>query len=78
VLRTGKGEKILRGARMGPRNTVVPGDVILSVGGKEVHSAAALAAILDDFRIGQQVKLRIWRDGQRVELVVTLREGNEG
>jgi S1-C subfamily serine protease len=68
----------LRGARLGPRNTVVPGDVILSVEGKEVRSAGELAATLDDYRIGQTLKVLIWREGQRVELRVTLRQGNEG
>ncbi len=78
VLRTGKGDQTLRGARLGPRNTVVPGDVILSVEGKEVRTAAELAATLDDYRIGQRVKLQIWREGQRIELTASLRQGDEG
>ncbi len=78
VLRTGKGDQTLRGARLGPRNTVVPGDVILSVEGKEVRTAAELAATLDDYRIGQQVKLQIWREGKRIELAASLRQGDEG
>ncbi len=76
VLRTDKGEQTLRGARLGPRNTVVPGDVILSVEGKEVHTAADLAATLDDYRIGQQVKLRVWREGKQIELTASLRQGD--
>jgi S1-C subfamily serine protease len=78
VLRAGKGEQTLRGAKLGPRNTVVPGDVILSVEGKEVRSAAELAATLDDYRIGQQLKLQVWREGRRIELRATLIEGDEG
>ncbi len=78
VLRTGKGEQTLRGARLGPRNTVVPGDVILSVEGKEVRTAAELAATLDDYKIGQRLKLQVWREGKRIELVAPLRQGDEG
>lgn len=78
VLRAGKGDQTLRGARLGPRNTVIPGDVILSVNGKDVHTAAELAAILDDYKTGQQVRLRVWREGKDVELTATLRQGDEG
>jgi S1-C subfamily serine protease len=78
VLRAARGDQTLRGARLGPRNTVVPGDVILSVEGKEVRSAGELAATLDDYRIGQQLKVQLWREGQRVDVRVTLREGDEG
>jgi S1-C subfamily serine protease len=78
VLRAARGDQTLRGARLGPRNTVVPGDVILRVEGKDVHSAGELAATLDDYKVGQQLKLVVWRDGQRVEVRVTLRQGDEG
>jgi S1-C subfamily serine protease len=78
VLRVSRGEQTLRPARLGPRNTVVPGDVILSVEGKDVRSAAELAATLDDYKVGQQLKLVVWREGRRVELRATLREGDEG
>lgn len=78
VLRTGSGNQPLRGARLGPRNTVVPGDVILSVEGKEVRNAAELAATLDDYKVGQQVKLQVWREGRRIDLAATLQQGDEG
>jgi S1-C subfamily serine protease len=78
VLRAGGGDQPLRGAKLGPRNTVVPGDVILSVEGKEVRTAAELAATLDDYRIGQQVKLQVWREGRRIEFQASLRQGDEG
>lgn len=78
VLRVSKDQQVLRGARMGPRNTVIPGDVILGVEGKDVKSAAELAATLDDFKIGQQVALYVWREGRRTEVKVVLRPGDEG
>jgi S1-C subfamily serine protease len=62
----------LRGVRIGPRNTVVPGDVILAVDGKEVTSSALLTARLDDFEVGDQVTLKVWREGKEIDVAVAL------
>jgi S1-C subfamily serine protease len=67
----------LRGVRVGPRNTVIPGDVIVAVEGKEVSSAALLSARLDDYQIGDAVKLTIWREGKQQEVTVTLQSGDD-
>jgi S1-C subfamily serine protease len=67
----------LRGIRIGPQNTVVPGDVIVAVNGKKVESAAALTATLDDYAVGQSVKLTVWRDGNQVEINATLQAGDD-
>ena len=76
VLRAGGANRnVLRGARLGSRNTIVPGDVILSVNGTRVQSSAALAAVLDDFDIGQTVKLHIWRDGHEIDVNAVLAAG---
>ncbi len=68
-----RGAAPFRGARLGARNVVVPGDVIVSVEGKEVSSAAQLAAILDDYKVGDEVHLEVWREGKRVQLGARLR-----
>jgi S1-C subfamily serine protease len=79
VLRaTGANGAVLRGARLGSRNRIVPGDVILAVNGIKVASSGELAAILDDYEIGQSVKLRIWREGREIEVNATLAAGEEG
>ncbi|HEU4603963.1 MAG TPA: trypsin-like peptidase domain-containing protein [Steroidobacteraceae bacterium] len=67
----------LRGIRIGPQNTVIPGDVIVAVNGKKVESAAALTAMLDDYAAGQTVKLTVWRDGNQVDLSATLQAGDD-
>jgi S1-C subfamily serine protease len=67
-----RGAAPFRGARLGARKLVVPGDVILSVEGKEVSSSAQLAAILDDYKVGDQVSLQVWREGKRVRLTARL------
>jgi S1-C subfamily serine protease len=68
-----RGAAPFRGARPGARNTVVPGDVILAVETKPVTSAAQLAAILDDYKVGDSVRLEVWREGKRVPLSARLR-----
>jgi S1-C subfamily serine protease len=67
----------LRGIRIGEQNTIIPGDVIVAVNGKKVESAAALTAALDDYAVGQSVKLTVWRDGNQTELSATLQAGDD-
>jgi S1-C subfamily serine protease len=67
----------LRGARLGARNTIIPGDVILAVDGKEVSTAAELAATLDDYKVGDRVTLTLWREGKQVQLAAVLQAGEE-
>jgi S1-C subfamily serine protease len=71
-----RGVAPFRGARMGERNFIVPGDVILSVEGKEVATSAQLAAILDDYKIGDQVRVEVWREGKHVQLQARLASGD--
>jgi S1-C subfamily serine protease len=68
-----RGAAPFRGAKLGARNLVVPGDVILSVEGKAVATSAQLAAILDDYKAGDQVKVEVWREGQTVTLRAPLK-----
>jgi S1-C subfamily serine protease len=65
----------LRGVRMGPRDSIIPGDVIVAVDGKEVDSGALLAARLDDHKPGDTVRLTVWREGKQLELQAQLQQG---
>jgi S1-C subfamily serine protease len=67
----------LRGARLGARNSIIPGDVILAVNGKEVSTAAQLAATLDDYKVGDRVMLTVWREGKKIQLAAVLQSGAE-
>jgi S1-C subfamily serine protease len=67
----------LRGIRIGPRDAIIPGDVIVAVEGKEVATSAQLAARLDDFKAGETVDLTVWREGKNVEIPVKLQSGEE-
>jgi S1-C subfamily serine protease len=62
----------LAGARFAPDGSFVPGDVITKVEGKAVDTVPALLARLDDFKIGEQVRLTVTADGKEREVRVTL------
>ena len=72
----GSGERAgLRGVRMGARDSIIPGDVIVAVDGKEVDGGALLAARLDDHKPGETVRLTVWREGKQFELPAELQQG---
>ncbi len=62
----------LRGAHMDQTRGFIPGDIITAVGGKKIESLPALLSRLDDFKIGDAVKLTILREGKEIEVSVTL------
>ena len=78
VLRASKSASAsLRGARLGARNTIIPGDVILAIDGKQVGTAAQLAATLDDYKVGDRVMLTVWREGKQLQVAAALQSGDE-
>lgn len=54
---------------------MIGGDVITAVEGKAVNSTPALLARLDDFRVGDTVRLTVRRGEDTREVVVTLQPG---
>jgi S1-C subfamily serine protease len=66
----------LRAAKIEPGGGIVPGDIILAVDGKEVDTAAALVARLDEKKVGQTVTLAVLRDGKRAEIKATLQKAS--
>jgi S1-C subfamily serine protease len=65
----------LQGATVTPSGGLVPGDVITAIEGKPIDSVSKLLARLDDFKVGDTVKLSITRDGKTREVAVTLHPG---
>ncbi|NLG76513.1 MAG: trypsin-like serine protease [Xanthomonadaceae bacterium] len=51
---------------------VIPGDVILAIDDAPVSSVAELLARLDDKRVGESARLRVWREGKTIEVTVEL------
>jgi S1-C subfamily serine protease len=66
----------LRAARVEPDGRFVPGDIITGIDGQPVDSVAKLLARLEDFQVGDTVKLNLLRDGRRVDVQVTLQAGS--
>ncbi len=62
----------LKGASFDQDGSFVPGDIITAVEGKNVEGVAALLSRLDDFKVGESVKLTVKRAGKDVEAVVAL------
>ncbi|MGE0387367.1 MAG: S1C family serine protease [Gammaproteobacteria bacterium] len=65
----------LRGIKVSPDGAVTPGDVIVAVDGEEVDTVGRLLARLDDFKVGDTVRLTVAREADRIEVPVTLQPG---
>jgi S1-C subfamily serine protease len=65
----------LQGASVSRDGSVVAGDIIVSVEGRRVESVGKLLGLLDDYRVGDTVKLTVVRDGREREVAVTLQPG---
>jgi len=65
----------LRAARVAPDGTFVAGDIIVGLEGRSVAGVGELLGRLDDYRVGDAVKLQLRRDGGTVEVAVTLQPG---
>ena len=62
----------LRPTQVDSRGDIIPGDVILAIGGEAVDSVGSLLAALDQRQVGERVALRVWRDGRELEVPVVL------
>ncbi len=65
----------LKGATISRDGGIVPGDTIVAVEGKAVESVGNLLARLDDFEVGEVIKISVLREGKKIELPVTLQPG---
>ena len=65
----------LKGATLSRDGGIVPGDTIVAVEGKTVTSVGNLLARLDDFEIGKVIKISVLREGNKIEVPVTLQPG---
>jgi S1-C subfamily serine protease len=54
---------------------VIPGDVIVAVEGKPVDTVSRLGSILDDYKVGDTVKITVLRGDAKTEISVTLQAG---
>ncbi len=81
VLRVTKGssaeEAGLRAAKISREGEFFGGDIIVSVNGKKIESVSRLLATLDDFQIGNTVRLGVKRGNQLIEIPVRLQAARE-
>jgi S1-C subfamily serine protease len=81
VLRVAKGssaeEAGLRAAKVSREGEFFGGDIIVSVNGKKIESVSRLLATLDDYRIGNTVRLGVKRGNQFIEVPVRLQAATE-
>jgi S1-C subfamily serine protease len=54
---------------------IIPGDVIMQINGKPVKTVSELLARLDEYHVGDEVTLTIWRNGEALQVNVTLQSG---
>lgn len=54
---------------------VTPGDIIVEINGQAVDSIPKLLSLLDQHRIGEEVQVRVLRNGKLQDITVTLQAG---
>ncbi len=62
----------LRGTRIGPNGELVPGDILLALDDRPLDSIDTLQSRLSDYRLGDRVRLTLWRNGEVHEVEVVL------
>ena len=67
----------LRGVRSEGDGRIVPGDVIVAVGGAEVDSVPRLLGRLDEHAVGETITLTLLRDGRRMDVQARLQSGGQ-
>lgn len=67
----------LSGIEIDRSGRITPGDIVTAVENVPVDSVSKLIARLDDFRVGQKIKLTVNRRGKVRKVVVTLQAGME-
>jgi S1-C subfamily serine protease len=66
----------LRAATIARDGSVTPGDIIVEIQGERVESVGRLIGRLDDFKVGETIRLGVLRNGAKVEVRATLQAGN--
>jgi len=67
----------LEGIRTLADGTIRPGDVIVGVDGRSIDSVARLLSRLDDYAVGDTIRLKVMRGDQQREVAVRLQAGTQ-
>ncbi len=68
----------LQGTLFDRFGSLVPGDIITAIDGSPVTSISEFIARMDDYRIGDKVRLDVWRNGKMRQVEVMLQAANAG
>lgn len=55
---------------------ITPGDIIVAINGTKADSVNKLLSLLDEYKVGDIVKVKVLRSGESKEIAVTLQPGN--
>jgi S1-C subfamily serine protease len=66
----------LKAATVARDGSLTPGDIIVAIEGQPVESVGRLIGLLDDFKVGQAIRLGVLRGGKKIEVRVTLQAGS--
>jgi S1-C subfamily serine protease len=66
----------LRAATLARDGSLTPGDIIVEIQGQPVESVGKLIGRLDDFKVGETIRLGVLREGAKIEVRVTLQAGS--
>jgi S1-C subfamily serine protease len=66
----------LRSARIAQDGSFVAGDVIMGLDGRTITGVSELLGRLDDYKVGDTVRLTVRRDGRELDVPVTLQPGS--
>ena len=56
---------------------IMPGDIVLAVNGTEVRTTEDITKIKDELQVGDTMTLTIWRDGETMDIIITLVDTND-
>jgi len=65
----------LKGAMLSPNGEITPRDLIISIDNKPVDSVDQLLSIIDEYRVGDTIQVKILRNEQEIDIPVTLQPG---
>ncbi|MCP5245067.1 MAG: trypsin-like peptidase domain-containing protein [Burkholderiales bacterium] len=65
----------LKGAHISSNGEITPRDIIIAIDNKLVDSVEKLLSIIDGYRVGDTIQVRILRNEQEIEVPVTLQPG---
>ena len=56
---------------------IQPGDIITAVNGTEVRTTEEISRIKDELEVGDTMTMSIWRNGESMEITITLVDTND-